>query len=213
MGNCNKTEHNPGKSNKIRNNNELKIVRPTFTTNQNSSDDYYKLFKIILAGNSTVGKSSFTTRVTLNQFNLETKSTIGVEFTAKTIEVNGIKIKLQIWDTAGQERYRAVTNAYYRNAHAVILMYSITDMDSYNSLERWKSEIFQNVENPIVVLVGNKSDSEYKREVSQEKGIEFAKANEIYFFEVSALADLGCNQILDVIGQQLLAKKILTKKI
>lgn len=168
----------------------------------NSNDTETKLFKIVMAGNSSVGKTSFVTRVALNQFNLETKSTIGVDFHTKTVvtqvsPTQTITSKLQIWDTAGQDRYRAITSAYYRNAHCVIAMFSIADKDSFEGLTRWIGEVKTHSENVILVVVGTKKDLEHKRQISFDSAKQYAESCGARYYEISALADNGCSKILE----------------
>ncbi len=105
-------------------------------------------------------------RFTRNEFSLETKSTIGVEFATRSIQVDGKTIKAQIWDTAGQERYRAITSAYYRGAVGALLVYDIAKSVTYKNVERWLTELRENAaENIVIMLVGNKSDLKHLREV------------------------------------------------
>merc|ERR1711945_46158 len=98
-------------------------------------------FKVVLIGDSGVGKSNLLSRFTRNEFNLESKSTIGVEFAHRSIQVEGKKVKAQIWDTAGQERYRAITSAYYRGAVGALLVYDITKPQTYENVQRWLTEL------------------------------------------------------------------------
>lgn len=115
---------------------------------------------------SGLGKSNLLSRFTRNEFSLETKSTIGVEFATRSIQVDGKTIKAQIWDTAGQERYRAITSAYYRGAVGALLVYDIAKSVTYKNVERWLTELRENAaENIVIMLVGNKSDLKHLREV------------------------------------------------
>ncbi|KOB76527.1 Ras-related GTP-binding protein Rab11 [Operophtera brumata] len=133
-------------------------------------DEYDYLFKVVLIGDSGVGKSSLLSRFTRNEFNLESKSTIGVEFATRSIEVDGKTIKAQIWDTAGQERYRAITSAYYRGAVGALLVYDIAKHLSYENVERWLRELRDHADqNILIMLVGNKSDLRHLRIVSQKQ--------------------------------------------
>uniref|UniRef100_A0A8C2HGY3 Uncharacterized protein n=1 Tax=Cyprinus carpio TaxID=7962 RepID=A0A8C2HGY3_CYPCA len=112
---------------------------------------------VVLIGDSGVGKSNLLSRFTRNEFNLESKSTIGVEFATRSIQVDGKTIKAQIWDTAGQERYRAITSAYYRGAVGALLVYDIAKHLTYENVERWLKELRDHADNNIVImLVGNK---------------------------------------------------------
>ncbi|CAN0259368.1 unnamed protein product, partial [Ectocarpus sp. 13 AM-2016] len=114
---------------------------------------------VVLIGDSGVGKSNLLSRFTRNEFNLESKSTIGVEFATKSIQTEGKTIKAQIWDTAGQERYRAITSAYYRGAVGALLVYDISKHVTFENVERWLKELRDHAEaNIVVMLIGNKSD-------------------------------------------------------
>lgn len=153
-----------------------------------ADDDYDYLFKVVLIGDSGVGKSNLLSRFTRNEFSLESKSTIGVEFATRSINVDGKTIKAQIWDTAGQERYRAITSAYYRGAVGALLVYDITRHTSFESVERWLKELQDHTDNNIVVmLVGNKADLRHLRAVSTEDGQALAERESLYFMETSAL--------------------------
>ncbi|CAK1541249.1 unnamed protein product [Leptosia nina] len=151
-------------------------------------DEYDYLFKVVLIGDSGVGKSSLLSRFTRNEFNLESKSTIGVEFATRSIEVDGKTIKAQIWDTAGQERYRAITSAYYRGAVGALLVYDIAKHLSYENVERWLRELRDHADqNILIMLVGNKSDLRHLRSITTEEAKAFAETNGLSFIETSAL--------------------------
>ena len=124
-----------------------------------ADDDYDYLFKVVLIGDSGVGKSNLLSRFTKNEFSLESKSTIGVEFATRSIRVDDKVVKAQIWDTAGQERYRAITSAYYRGAVGALLVYDVTRQSTYESVRRWLKELRGHTDSNIVImLVGNKAD-------------------------------------------------------
>ena len=149
---------------------------------------YDYLFKVVLIGDSGVGKSNLLSRFTRNDFTLESKSTIGVDFATRALEIDGKSVKAQIWDTAGQERYRSITSAYYRGAVGALLVYDIAKMHSYESVERWLKELREHAEaGLIVLLVGNKTDLADQRQVRTELAQEFAAARELSFIETSAL--------------------------
>jgi len=153
-----------------------------------SQEEYDYLYKVVLIGDSGVGKSNLLSRFTRNEFNLETKSTIGVEFATRSIQTEGKTIKAQIWDTAGQERYRAITSAYYRGAVGALLVYDISKHATYKNVERWLAELRENADrNIVIMLVGNKSDLRHLREVPTEEAKEFAEKNKLSFIETSAL--------------------------
>ncbi|KAI8613975.1 Rab11 in complex with Rab11-family interacting protein 2 [Chytriomyces sp. MP71] len=151
-------------------------------------DEYDYLFKVVLIGDSGVGKSNLLSRFTRNEFNLDSKSTIGVEFATRTIQVDGKTIKAQIWDTAGQERYRAITSAYYRGAVGALLVYDITKVSSYENVNRWLKELRDHADSNIqIMLVGNKSDLKHARSVATDEAKGFAAENGLTFIETSAL--------------------------
>ncbi|EIW85538.1 GTPase [Coniophora puteana RWD-64-598 SS2] len=153
---------------------------------EGSNYDY--LFKVVLIGDSGVGKSNLLSRFTRNEFNLDSKSTIGVEFATRTINVDGKTVKAQIWDTAGQERYRAITSAYYRGAVGALLVYDIAKHATYANVTRWLKELRDHADaNIVIMLVGNKSDLKHLRAVPTEEAKTFATENELSFIETSAL--------------------------
>jgi Ras-related protein Rab-11A len=137
----------------------------------NSQDDYDLIFKVVLIGDSGVGKSNILTRYLKDEFSLNTKTTVGVEFGTKQIAVDDIKIKAQIWDTAGQERYRSITNAYYKGSKGALLVYDITKRNTFENVDRWLEEFKKNCDPDIsIILIGNKCDLENDREVTVEEG-------------------------------------------
>jgi len=141
-----------------------------------------------LIGDSGVGKSNLLSRFTRNEFNLESKTTIGVEFATRSIIAENKLIKAQIWDTAGQERYRAITSAYYRGAVGALLIYDISKHLSFENVEKWLKELKDHAEPHIVImLVGNKSDLRHLRAVKTEDAAAFAERNGLAFLETSAL--------------------------
>lgn len=154
---------------------------------QADADDPDFLLKIVLIGESGVGKTNLLSRFARDQFNPDSKTTIGVEFATKTLTILDKKVKAQIWDTAGQERYRAITSAYYRGAVGAMLVYDITASLTFSSLDRWLKELRENADHNIVVmLVGNKNDMVDLRAVSREDGMNFAKEKDLLFIETSA---------------------------
>ncbi|KAK8505052.1 hypothetical protein V6N13_140047 [Hibiscus sabdariffa] len=148
------------------------------------------VFKAVLIGDSAVGKSQLLARFTRNEFNIDSKATIGVEFQTKTLLIDRKSIKAQIWDTAGQERYRAVTSAYYRGAVGAMLVYDITKRQSFDNVAKWLEELRGHADkNIVVMLVGNKSDLGSLRAVPMEDAKEFAQQEGLFFMETSALED------------------------
>ncbi|KAL9654638.1 hypothetical protein ABK040_006700 [Willaertia magna] len=145
------------------------------------------LYKVVVIGDSGVGKSNLITRFTQNKFTKDTKPTIGVEFGAKSIEYDNVTIKGQIWDTAGQERFRAISAAYYRGANGALIVYDITNQESFENLEKWFKEIENQGENGCInILIGNKCDLNHLRQVETATGKAFAEKHGVPFMETSA---------------------------
>ncbi|CAA0812712.1 Ras-related protein RABA4d [Striga hermonthica] len=152
----------------------------------NQKIDY--VFKVVLIGDSAVGKSQLLARFARNEFSLESKATIGVEFQTKTLVIDQKTVKAQIWDTAGQERYRAVTSAYYRGAVGAMLVYDMTKRQSFDHMARWLEELRAHADkNIVIMLIGNKCDLGTLRAVPTEDAQEFAERENLYFMETSAL--------------------------
>uniref|UniRef100_A0A0B7B9R1 Ras-related protein Rab-1A n=1 Tax=Arion vulgaris TaxID=1028688 RepID=A0A0B7B9R1_9EUPU len=149
--------------------------------------DYDYLFKLLLIGDSGVGKSCLLLRFADDTYTESYISTIGVDFKIRTIELDGKTIKLQIWDTAGQERFRTITSSYYRGAHGIIVVYDVTDQESFNNVKQWLQEIDRYAsENVNKLLVGNKSDLTTKKVVDFTTAKEYADQLGIPFLETSA---------------------------
>ncbi|MBA0652352.1 hypothetical protein Gohar_012320 [Gossypium harknessii] len=152
----------------------------------NQKIDY--VFKVVLIGDSAVGKSQILARFARNEFSLDSKATIGVEFQTRTLVIEHKSVKAQIWDTAGQERYRAVTSAYYRGAVGAMLVYDISKRQTFDHIPRWLEELRGHADkNIVIILIGNKSDLENQRAVSTEDAKEFAQKEGLFFLETSAL--------------------------
>jgi len=166
---------------------QIKKKKLNLSFKMSLQNDYDFLFKLLLIGNSAVGKSSLLLRFSDNIFNESFLPTIGVDFKIRTFDLSGKTVKLQIWDTAGQERFKTITSSYYKGAHGIILTYDITDKQSFKDIENWLTEVekFAN-ENVIKLLVGNKSDLESSRQVKFEEGKEFADSLGVQFIETSA---------------------------
>jgi len=149
--------------------------------------EYDYLFKLLLIGDSGVGKSCLLLRFADDTYTESHISTIGVDFKIRTIQLDGKTIKLQIWDTAGQERFRTITSSYYRGAHGIIVVYDTTDQETFEHVKTWLHEIDRYAsENVNKLLVGNKSDLTSKRQVETESAKEFADSVNIPFLETSA---------------------------
>ncbi|KAF5760535.1 putative small GTP-binding protein [Helianthus annuus] len=181
-----------------------------FYSQEDSGDDY--LFKIVLIGDSAVGKSNLLARFARDEFYPNSKSTIGVEFQTQKIEVKGKEIKAQIWDTAGQERFRAVTSAYYRGAVGALLVYDISRRQTFDSIGRWLNELHTHSDmNVVSILVGNKSDLKDAREVSTEEGKMLAESEGLFFMETSALDSSNVTAAFETVVKEIY--NILSRKV
>ncbi|XP_073003101.1 ras-related protein RABA2a [Typha latifolia] len=163
-------------------------------------EEYDYLFKVVLIGDSGVGKSNLLSRFTRNEFCLESKSTIGVEFATRTLQVEGKIIKAQIWDTAGQERYRAITSAYYRGALGALLVYDVTKPTTFENISRWLKELRDHADSNIVImLIGNKTDLKHLQAVASEDAQSFAEKEGLSFIETSALESTNVEKSFQMI--------------
>ncbi|KFM61149.1 Ras-related protein Rab-8A, partial [Stegodyphus mimosarum] len=148
---------------------------------------YDYLFKLLLIGDSGVGKTCILFRFSEDTFNSTFISTIGIDFKIKTIELDGKKIKLQIWDTAGQERFRTITTAYYRGAMGIMLVYDVTNERSFENIKNWIRNIEEHASTDVEkMILGNKCDVHDRRQVSKERGEQLAVEYGIRFMETSA---------------------------
>ncbi|OMJ66404.1 hypothetical protein SteCoe_36761 [Stentor coeruleus] len=162
--------------------------------------EYDYLFKIVLIGDSGVGKSNILSRFTRKEFNLESKTTIGVEFAQKSIEIEGKIVRAQIWDTAGQERYRAITSAYYRGAVGALLVYDISKTTSFENVDKWLKELKDHADSQIVVLLtGNKADLKHLRAISTEEAATYSQKHHLAFIEISALDGTGVDKAFETV--------------
>ena len=164
-------------------------------------------FKILTLGESGVGKTCILRRFVENKFLKNHLATIGIDFRAKTIPINGYEVKLKIWDTAGEERFRNITNQYYKGADGIILVFDLTNFDTMNKIRDWYNQIKNNTSSNDIglVLVANKSD--LKREVSNEECLNLSKELNIQLYETSALTGEGVNEIFEYITQEIISKK------
>ncbi|KAI0713680.1 ras-domain-containing protein [Earliella scabrosa] len=150
-------------------------------------DGYDYLFKLLLIGDSGVGKSCLLLRFAEDSFTDSYLSTIGVDFKIRTIELEGKTVKLQIWDTAGQERFRTIAAAYYRGAHGIIMVYDVTDEETFKNVKGWMQEIERYASEDVKkLIIGNKSDLVERKVVEYSAAKEFADALSIPFIETSA---------------------------
>ncbi|EMD35924.1 hypothetical protein CERSUDRAFT_53067 [Gelatoporia subvermispora B] len=163
--------------------------------------------KLLLIGNSSVGKSSLLLRFSDEQWLPEDESsaTIGVDFRVHKMEVNGKKVKLSIWDTAGQERFRTITSSYYRGAQGIILVYDVANRESFDALPRWYSELETYVSSSVVkIIVGNKVDKEFSRQVSYSEGQQFAQRMGSLFVEASAKTSVGVREAFQEVVEKII---------
>ena len=154
------------------------------------------LFKYIIIGDSFVGKSKILLRYTNNSYNENFVITIGAEFGAKTINIDGQEIRIQIWDTAGMENFKSITRSYYKNSICALIVYDISNKDSFKNVLNWIEDckVFS-PKNILLVLIGNKCDLEEKRQVSIEEGKKVAEENDMIFVETSAKDNININEV------------------
>lgn len=172
-------------------------------------NDY--LFKLIIIGDSGVGKTSLMRRYTDNTFSKDSASTIGVDFKIKTIKINGKVVKLQLWDTAGQERFKAIVAHYYRGANGILLVFDVSNKESFQHLKDWLNEIEKSdaPKTTEIRILGNKIDEKESRIVTKEEVLEFLKEfglPESNYYEVSALDNLNIEECFCNITKKLIEK-------
>ena len=173
--------------------------------NNSSTNDYEYLFKILLVGNSNVGKSSLFLRFVDEIWKENFVPTIGVDFKIKSIKINNKIIKLQIWDTAGQERFKSILSSYYKGANGILLLYDITNVNSFKSLSNWLIDIEKNSsKNVKKILIGNKCDLNELRKIPINKGKEFADTYNMKFIETSAKNNVNINECFNILGKELI---------
>ena len=167
-----------------------------------AEEEYDFIFKVLLLGNSDVGKSSMLLRFVDSVWNDAFTPTIGVDFKVKTLEINNKRVKMQIWDTAGQERFRTVVSTYFRGAHGILLLYDVTNKDSFKNLENWLIEIEKNSNQKVLkILIGNKCDLTEDREITTEEGQTFANRNGMEFMETSAKMNTNVTEAFETLGK------------
>lgn len=173
---------------------------------------YDYLFKLLLIGDSGVGKTCVLFRFSEDAFNSTFISTIGIDFKIRTIDLDGKKIKLQIWDTAGQERFRTITTAYYRGAMGIMLVFDITNEKSFDNIRNWIRNIEEHAAADVEkMILGNKCDMNDKRQVSQERGQALAVEYNVKFMETSAKTSLNVEEAFISLARDI--KKKMDKKL
>ena len=175
-------------------------------------EEYSMIFKMILIGDSGVGKTNILNRYINNTFSETTKSTVGVELGTKVEEYNNTKIKVQIWDTAGQERQKSITKTYYKGAKGAFIVYDITKKDSFKNIDKWIQDLREFGEDDAAILiVGNKSDLEESREVTTDEVKKKAEVYKMAYCETSALKSKNINYAFQTLIK-LVAEKMENKK-
>ncbi|XP_026333547.1 ras-related protein Rab-18 [Hyposmocoma kahamanoa] len=166
--------------------------------------DYVTTLKILVIGESGVGKSSIILAFTTGDYNAQFPATIGVDYKCKVMEVNGVKVKLGIWDTAGQERYRTLTSSFYRDAHGAILVYDVSEPKTLQKLNEWVEElqVYSTKQNIVCLVVGNKIDK--PRAVARETGQAFAQKHRMLFIESSAKTQEGITLAFEELVQKII---------
>ena len=173
------------------------------------TDDH--VFKLLIIGDSGVGKSCLLMQFSDNLFSDTTTATAGVDFKSCTVDVEGAKVKLKIWDTAGQERFRTIASMHYRGTHGVIFVYDVTNADTFKSIKKWLHEIDQNCDRVSRVLVGNKDDNHEKKVVPLEEAQQFADQIGIPLYETSAKEGKNVEEVFHAIAQLVLKQKLETE--
>lgn len=172
------------------------------------SSDHH-VFKLVIIGESGVGKSSLLLRFANNLFPEMHSATVGIDSIIRTITVDGERVKLQIWDTAGQERFRLITSSYYRDVDGVIVVYDVTDMNSFISAKYWLQEVQENCREATRLLVGNKNENPALKIVPTRKAKSFAELYEMEFIEASAMESNNVEKLFAKIALSMLRKKSL----
>ena len=170
-------------------------------------DNYEMMFKVVLVGDSFVGKTNIMSKYLKDEFHEDSKATVGVEFGSKQFTIEGHSIKAQIWDTAGQERYKAITSAYYKGAKGAFVVYDITRKTSFESIDRWVNDLTAAADKKItIVVIGNKSDLEDQRQITKEQGEEKSAKLEVAFLETSALSGENLDKAFELMMNEIYKK-------
>ena len=173
------------------------------------------VYKVLLLGDTTVGKTCFLMKYTDKTFQDIHMATIGLDYRLKTMKLkSGKNIKLQIWDTAGQDRFRAITKNYYKGSHGIILIYDVTNLQTFENVKTWVSQIREEASNNVVIYIAaNKIDMEAERKVTKEEGEKLAKEKNMMFYECSAKNGENVQCAIEELAKKLLkAQQQSTKK-
>ncbi|XP_063080038.1 ras-related protein Rab-15-like [Engraulis encrasicolus] len=167
--------------------------------------EYDVLLRLMLLGDSGVGKSCLLWRFAEDDYHPSHIATVGIDFRMRTLDINGMRVRVQIWDTAGQERYQTVTKQYYRRAQGILLVYDVTDESSFQHIAKWSSDVDETAPGGVRrILVGNKCDLEQMRRVTTEQGSKLAQSYGMDFFETSAFTSHNVAEAFTCLTQQVL---------
>ena len=183
------------------------ISQPT-DSGANNQSVVYNSYKVLLLGNSYVGKTCILLRFSEDIFKENYDVTIGLNYRIKSMTVENNPIKMQIWDTSGEEKFKAIAKNFYRGAHGVLLVYDICQKNSFLDVKSWIEQIIENADNDdiVMILCGNKCDNEKERKISKEEEENLAKNYWIPFFECSAKNNFNINEIFETMAQKIYTK-------
>jgi Ras-related protein Rab-8A len=183
------------------------ISQPT-DSGTNNQGVVFNSYKVLLLGNSYVGKTCILLRFSEDIFKENYDVTIGLNYRIKSMTVENKPIKMQIWDTSGEEKFKAIAKNFYRGAHGVLLVYDICQKNSFLDVKSWIEQIIENADNDdiVMILCGNKCDNEKERKISREEGENLAKNYGIPFFECSAKNNININKMFETMAQKIFTK-------
>ena len=170
-------------------------------------ENYEMMFKVVLVGDSFVGKTNIMSKYLKNEFHEDSKATVGVEFGSRQFNIEGHVVKAQIWDTAGQERYKAITSAYYKGAKGAFIVYDITRKESFDNVTKWAEQLKSTADkNLTIIIIGNKTDLEDQRQVKTEEGQNKANELESAFIETSAASGSNLDKAFEMMINEVYKK-------